>query len=34
VVYEVPTKGRVVMSYQGNMFSDSGPVFEVVIRAR
>ena len=34
VVYEVPTKGKVVMSYQGNIFSDEGPVFEVVIRAK
>ena len=32
VVYEVPAKGRVLMSYTGNMFSDEGPVFEVVVR--
>jgi hypothetical protein len=34
VVYEVPAKGKVVMSYGDNMFSDSGPIFEVVIRAK
>ena len=33
VVYEVPAKGEVRMSYSSNMFSDSGPVFEVIIRA-
>jgi hypothetical protein len=33
VVYEVPAKGEVRMSYGGNMFSNSGPVFEVIIRA-
>ena len=33
VVYEVPAKGEVRMSYGGNMFSNSGPIFEVIIRA-
>ena len=33
VVYEVPGKGEVRMSYGGNIFSNSGPVFEVIIRA-
>jgi hypothetical protein len=33
VVYEVPAKGEVRMSYGGNTFSNSGPVFEVIIRA-
>lgn len=32
VVYEVPIRGKVVMSY-GNRFSDEPPVFDVVIRA-
>jgi hypothetical protein len=32
VVYEVPGKGEVLMSYSNNMFTDSGPVFEVKIR--
>jgi hypothetical protein len=31
VVYEVPAKGEVRMSY-GNMFGDDAPVFEVIIR--
>jgi len=31
VVYEVPTKGQVVLSY-GNMFSRQAPTFEVVAR--
>ena len=33
VVYEVPAKGEVRMSYGGNTFSNSGPVFEVIVRA-
>lgn len=33
VVYEVPAKGEVRMSYAGNMFSNSAPIFEVIIRA-
>jgi hypothetical protein len=33
VVYEVAPAGEVRMSYRGNMFSNEGPVFEVVIRA-
>ncbi len=33
VVYEVPAKGEVRMSYKGNAFSNSGPVFEVMIGA-
>lgn len=32
VIYEVPARGQVVMSYQDNMFSDNGPLFEVVLR--
>ena len=32
VVYEVPPEGEVRMSYVGNMFSDEGPVFEVILR--
>jgi hypothetical protein len=31
VVYEVPAKGQVLMSY-GGTFSSEAPVFEVVIR--
>lgn len=34
VVYEVPAKGKVVMSYGNNAFTDEGPVFEVVIRSK
>ena len=34
VVYEVPAKGQVLMSYKGNIFSDDAPVFEVVLRAK
>jgi hypothetical protein len=33
VVYEVAPKGEVRMSYKGNMFSNDGPLFEVIIRA-
>lgn len=33
VVYEVPATGEVRMSYGANTFSNSGPVFEVIIRA-
>jgi hypothetical protein len=32
LVYEVPAKGEVLLSYQANMFSDEGPVFEVKLR--
>lgn len=32
VVYEVAPKGEVLMSYQGSMFSDQPPIFEVVLR--
>lgn len=34
VVYEVPPRGKVVMSYAANMFSDAPPIFEVTIRTR
>jgi hypothetical protein len=34
VVYEVPVKGKIVMSYGGNQFLDEPPVFEVVLRAK
>ena len=33
LVYEVPAKGKVVLSYRANMFTDDAPVFEVVLRA-
>lgn len=34
VVYEVPAKGQVLMSYSGNSFLDEPPVFEVILRAK
>lgn len=34
VVYEVPAKGEVLLSYQGNMFSNDAPVFEVKLRSK
>jgi hypothetical protein len=34
IVYEVPAKGKVILSYASNMFSDDAPVFEVVLRAK
>ncbi len=34
VVYEVPPKGEVLLSYGSNMFSNEPPVFEVVLRAK
>lgn len=32
LVYEVPPTGRVLLSYNPNMFSNDAPVFEVVLR--
>ena len=32
VVYEVPTKGEVILSYGANMFGGDAPTFEVVAR--
>lgn len=32
VVYEVPTKGQVLLSYGANMFGGNAPTFEVVAR--
>ncbi len=32
VVYEVPAKGEVLLSYQGNAFSNDAPAFEVKLR--
>ena len=32
VVYEIPAKGRCVLSYGANSFIDEGAVFEVLIR--
>lgn len=32
VVFELPAKGRVLLSYGANMFSNDPPVFEVVLR--
>ena len=32
VVYEVPTKGEVILSYGSNMFGGDAPTFEVVAR--
>lgn len=34
VVYEVPAKGRCVLSYGANSFIDQGAVFEVLLRAK
>src|SRR5690242_4616323 len=34
VVYEVPARGKVLMSYGGSAFSNEGPVFEVLIRGK
>ena len=34
VVYEVPVRGRVIMSYGGNAFSNEAPIFEVVLRSK
>ena len=34
LLYEVPVKGRVVLSYKGGGFSNDAPVFEVVLRAK
>ena len=34
LVYEVPAKGQILLSYKGNMFSDAAPVFEVVLRSK
>ena len=33
VVYEVPAKGKVLLSYSSNIFLDEAPVFEVVLRS-
>lgn len=33
MIIEVPAKGEVRFSYSNNIFSDTGPVFEVVVRA-
>jgi hypothetical protein len=32
VVYEVPLRGQVLMSYAGNIFSNEAPIFEFVLR--
>ena len=34
LVYEVPAKGRCVLSYGANSFIDQGAVFEVLIRSK
>ena len=34
VVYEVPAKGQVVLSYGANIFGGDAPTFEVVARAK
>jgi hypothetical protein len=34
VVYEVPAKGKILLSYSGNMFLDEAPIFEVVLRQK
>jgi hypothetical protein len=34
LTYEVPAKGKVLLSYSANRFSDDAPVFEVVLRAK
>ena len=34
LIYEVPVKGQVVLSYKGNMFSNQGPIFEYQLRAK
>jgi hypothetical protein len=34
LTYEVPAKGKVLLSYSANPFSDDAPVFEVVLRAK
>jgi hypothetical protein len=34
LVYEVPAKGKIQLSYSGNMFLNEAPVFEVVIRSK
>lgn len=34
LVYEVPSAGRVVLSYRANMFTNDAPVFEVVLREK
>ena len=34
VVYEVPAKGQILLSYAGNMFSNEAPIFEVVLRSK
>jgi hypothetical protein len=34
LVYEVPKTGRIVLSYNGNMFLNEAPIFEVLLRAK